>query len=324
MLYRPLVKRAPGESAAVLIQEEILVTESLDEMTMPLPDLLGAGADEPFRYCLNTSTVRAHKLPLNELVDVAAGAGYEAIEPWIDEIERFVDEGGDLKELSARIRDLGLTVESAIGFFEWAVDDEARRRQGLLDARRAMGLVARLGGKRIAAPPFGMQQADAPALDLFAAADRYRELLEVGEETGVVPELEFWGFSKNLSRLSEAMLVAAQSGHRDACILADVYHMYKGGSPQAGLSLLSPDAIQVFHVNDYPAILPEVITDADRVYPGDGIAPLVSVLQDLNDIGFRGVLSLELFNPEYYKEEPLHVARTGLEKLKAVVAQALG
>ena len=321
---RRAIRRAPSETAVVVREELEVVTASMDEMLMPLPDLLEPGSREPFRYCLNTSTLRGHKLPLQELVDVAAGAGYEAIEPWVDEIERYVDEGGDLRDLATHIRDLGLTVESAIGFFEWVADDEARRAQGLLDARRAMGLVARIGGKRIAAPPFGMQKEDAPALDLLAAGERYRALLEVGDETGVVPELEFWGFSRNLSRLCEAALVAVEAAHPDACILGDVYHLYKGGSSHGGLRLLAADAIQVFHVNDYPAILPARIADDDRVFPGDGVAPLVPILHALRDIGFSGVLSLELFNAEYYRQDPLQVARTGLEKLKAVVEQAIG
>ena len=61
------------------------------------------------------------------------------------------------------------------------------------------------------------------------------------------------------------------------------------------------------------------ITDAHRVYPGDGVAPLKPMLRDLRALGFKGVLSLELFNPEYYKRDALEVARTGLEKMKAVV-----
>ena len=32
--------------------------------------------------------------------------------------------------------------------------------------------------------------------------------------------------------------------------------------------------------------------------------------------GFAGTLSLELFNPEYWKQDPLLVAKTGLEKMK--------
>jgi 2-keto-myo-inositol isomerase len=87
--------------------------------------------------------------------------------------------------------------------------------------------------------------------------------------------------------------------------------------------MLSGHAVQVFHMNDYPADPPrDKIADKDRVYPGDGVAPLTQILRDLFAAGFCGVLSLELFNPEYWKQDALLVARTGLEKMKGAVAKA--
>ena len=44
---------------------------------------------------------------------------------------------------------------SAIGFFEWIVDDDDRRKKGLEEARRSLDLVQQVGGKRLAAPPVG-------------------------------------------------------------------------------------------------------------------------------------------------------------------------
>ena len=80
----------------------------------------------------------------------------------------------------------------------------------------------------------------------------------------------------------------------------------------------------IFHLNDYPADPPrETITDRDRVFPGDGIAPLTQILRDLHANGNRAVLSLELFNPTYWKQDPLTVAKAGLAKMKAVVSKAL-
>jgi len=213
-------------------------------------------------------------------------------------------------------------VESAIGFASWIVDDDAARKKGLEQARYDMDLVQQLGGVRLAAPPVGAtNQAN---LDLFRAAERYRALCEVGAKLGVVPQVEVWGFSRSLSRLGETALVAIESAHPQACILADVYHLHKGGSGFTGLRLLSAASMQVFHMNDYPADPPrEKITDAHRVYPGDGVAPLVPMLRDLQRLGFRGMLSLELFNREYWKQDALVVARTGLAKMKAVVARAM-
>ncbi len=270
-----------------------------------------------FRYGLNTSTLQGQKLTLPEVIEVAARAGYTAIEPWISEIEAYVQAGGSLPDLKRRLEDRGLRVEGAIGFAEWIVDDPQRRAAGMEVARRDMDLLASIGGKRIAAPAMGATEIS--GLDLFRAAERYRALLDLGDQTGVVPIIEVWGFSNTLTRLSEATFVAQESGHPKAAILADIYHLYKGGSPLDGLRLLHHSALPVLHVNDYPAIAPQTITDADRVYPGDGIAPMQDVFSILDSIGFNGVLSVELFNRDYWQQDAYTVAKTALDKLRLLV-----
>lgn len=277
-------------------------------------------ADSPFRYCLNMSTIRGQKLTIVEEIEVAAKAGYEAIEPWMGKLNDHVKGGGTLKDLGKRISDHGITVESAIGFANWIVDDDAKRAEGLENARKDMDMLAEIGGKRIAAPPAGAN--NAPKIDLFVAAERYRALLEVGAAAGVIPQIEVWGFSKNLSRLGETVFVATEAGHPDACILPDVYHIFKGGSDFAGLKLLDGAAVPVFHMNDYPATpAREEMNDSHRVYTGDGVAPITDILRMLRDAGGETVLSLELFNKDYWKQPALDVAKTGLEKMKASVAK---
>jgi sugar phosphate isomerase/epimerase len=279
-------------------------------------------AAEPFGYCLNTSTISGQKLSLVDEVEIAAKAGYQAIEPWIRELDQHVKEGGSLRDLAARIRDRGLSVPSAIGFFEWIVDDDVRRKKAFEEAKRNMDLVRQIGGKRLAAPPLGAT--NRAGLDLLKAAQRYRELLELGAQMGVVPQVELWGSSRNLSRLGETALVAIESGRPDASMLLDVYHLYKGGSDINGLRLLAGSAMHVLHCNDYPASPPRAsIVDANRIYPGDGIAPWKMILRTLRDIDYRGMLSLELFNREYWKQDASTVARTGLEKMRAIVRNSL-
>ncbi len=275
-----------------------------------------------FRYCLNTSTIREQKLGIVKEVELAAKAGYDGIEPWIRELDDYVKDGGNLKDLGKRIADHGLRVESAIGFANWIVDDNAKRAEGLETAKRDMDMLKTIGGTHIAAPPVGAHRGS-PKLDLFKVAERYRALLEVGEQTGVIPQAEVWGFSDNLSRLGETMFAVIESGHKDACILPDVYHIYKGGSDFAGLAAIAGSKIHCFHVNDYPADPPrDTISDKDRVYPGDGVAPLNDIFQMVAANGFAGALSLELFNPEYWKQDPEQVVKTGLAKMKDAVAKA--
>ena len=80
-----------------------------------------------FSYCLNTSTISGQKVGFLKEFEITAKAGYDGIEIWIRDLQKYLDEGGNLKDLKKYIADLGLQVENAIGFAEWIVDDEATR-----------------------------------------------------------------------------------------------------------------------------------------------------------------------------------------------------
>jgi len=84
-------------------------------------------ANEPFGYCLNSSTIRGNNLDIAAVVTAASKAGFHAVEPWINEIDRYTSGGGTLKDLGKRIADAGLTVEGAIAFNAFLDDDETRR-----------------------------------------------------------------------------------------------------------------------------------------------------------------------------------------------------
>ncbi len=80
-------------------------------------------ANEPFGYCLNTSTIRGNNLDITAVVTAASKAGFQAIEPWIAELDRHTSAGGSLKDLGKRIADAGLTVAGAIAFNSFLDDD---------------------------------------------------------------------------------------------------------------------------------------------------------------------------------------------------------
>ena len=271
-----------------------------------------------FRYCLNMSTIRGHNLGFIKELETASKAGFRSVEIWMNSLQTYLTNGGTPKEAKKRIDDLGLTIENCIGFAEWIVDEEDRRKKSLDLMKKEMDLLVQIGCQRTAAPPAGATQT--PGLDLRKAAERYRTILELGDTISVVPHLELWGFSKNLSRVSEVFYVALESGHPSAKVLLDVYHLYKGGSPVETLSLINPYSVEILHMNDYPAQLSSsVITDADRLYAGDGVAPIKQVLRALSKKDKPLVLSTEVFNKNYYAQDALLVAKTALQKMKKVV-----
>jgi sugar phosphate isomerase/epimerase len=278
--------------------------------------------ESQFSYCLNTSTISGQKVGFLKEFEITSKAGYDGIEIWIRDLQEYIDEGGSLKDLKKHIDDLGLQVENAIGFAQWVVDDETTRKAGIEQLKREMDLMAQIGCSRIAAPPSGAT--DKPFTDLFEIGKRYRKILEIGDLAGVTPVLEFWGATASLYHISQAMFVATAANHPKACILPDVYHMFRGGSGYNSLKQISGKAIEIFHFNDFVAEMPrEKQNDSDRVYPGDGAAPYKQIIKDLHDMGGTKVFSLELFNKKYWEKDAFEVAKTGLGKMKKLVSEAL-
>lgn len=263
----------------------------------------------PFKTALNTSTLFPFQLDIKQQVRVAAEAGYQGIELWMKDIDAYVANGGSIGDLRSYIADAGLAVVNAIAFFKWADADAATREQGLEQAEREMRMLADLGCPAVAAPPYG----DVEGLTLEAIAGHYARLAELARGIGVEPYLEFWGRAKALSRLSQALFVAVESGVVGAKLLLDPFHMYTGGSDLHGITYLNGANIGIVHVNDYVAIpAREQIADADRVLPGDGIAPTHELARLLDRAGYRGYLSLELFIESFGAASALDVARRGL------------
>lgn len=272
-----------------------------------------------FKYSLNMSTIRGQKLGFIRELQTAAKAGFSSVEIWIDTFQTYLQNGGSTAEAKKIIDDLGITVENAIGFAKWIADDELTRKTALKQLQSEMELLVKIGCKRIAAPPMGATAL--PLIDLNTITERYITILQMGKQTGIKPLVEMWGGSQNLRKISQVLYVATESGHRDASVLLDAFHIFKGGSDPESLSFVGKHAVEIFHINDYPAdIAPAKISEPDRIYPGDGIAPLKQMLKVLKNPERPVVLSLEVFNESYYAQDALLVAKTGLAKMKAVSA----
>lgn len=271
--------------------------------------------DSTFRFCLNTSTIRGQNPGLLKYIDIASEAGYDGIELWVQDVKQYLESGNSAQSLKKYITERGLKVENAIGFAPWLLGE-----QGFAQMKSEMEMMASIGCTRIAAPASGVPY-DQP-FDLTEAGHALKELITLGRQTGVMPILEFWGGSKGLYNLGQAMMVAAVANDAEVKILADVYHLFRGGSGFDSLKMLKGNVIEVFHMNDFVASIPrEQQKDSDRVYPGDGAAPMKQILTDLKAMGGTKVLSLELFNETYWKQDALLVASTGLRKMKELVRQ---
>ncbi|MCJ7466718.1 MAG: sugar phosphate isomerase/epimerase [Maribacter sp.] len=257
-----------------------------------------AGAKLPFRISLNTSTISAYNLGVDQQIDKVAAAGFDGIELWMRDIMSFLENGGTTTSLKEKLEAGNLVLENIIGFAPWCSDDEEVRKKALEQMHNEMRITRELGGRFIAAPVMGIKTLDCSKFDAYT--QRYRDILELQIETSVTPLLEIWGTGA-LSKLSDCAKIVLETGHPEAAMLLDFYHLYRGGSGYDTLDCLNGKRLPVIHMNDFPAApVRESLTDADRILPGDGICPFDRILPKLYGAGFRGGLSVELFNKEYW------------------------
>ena len=260
-----------------------------------------------FKYCLNSSTIRCEGTSVLDAIDTAADAGFDGIEPWVNELDSWVEGGGSLEDVRGKAESRGIQIVNLIAFPEWAVPE----------AERCLDMAQALNCPFLAAPPRGIHDRK---VDLFPVAERFAAVVDLAAAYGVTPLVEYWGIAKTLGTTGEALFVASECGRPGVRLLADVFHMWKGSGHYHGFEHFGPGRLGLVHVNDYPESPGrDSVTDADRVYPGDGLAPWEQIVASLNAIGFEGMLSLELFNQVYWDQGPERTAREGLEKLKRCV-----
>ncbi len=264
-----------------------------------------------FRYCLNASTICT--TPVLSQIEVAAEAGYSAIELWHDHIDAHLRAGGSLAEIRRSLDDHGLAVPTTIYLAGWFQPAGPEHVKALDEVRRRLEQSAAVGAaSAIAGPPPGQADRD-------LGAKHYAELLELGKSFGVKPAFEYLGFVDDINTIDDAIDIIQRSGHPDATVVVDPFHCWRGGGPISSLGKLRSDQIAISHFNDAPAS-PDASTqqDSDRVLPGDGAIDLKFYCDQLTAIGYDRYLSLELFRADLWAKDPLDVARVGLEKMKQV------
>lgn len=256
--------------------------------------------DLPFRVSLNTSTLMAYELPVDRQIDLIAAAGFDGTELWMRDIQAYLEKGGTRADLQEKLEAGNLVLENIIGFSQWCNDDAQERKKALEQLRGEMEIIADLGGGFIATPVMGLESLEPARFDDYAA--RYRDILELGDATGVTPLLELWGMGA-LHRVSDCAQITIATGHPKAALLLDIYHVHRGGNTWNTVDVLNGGRLPVIHMNDYPATPAfSELTDADRVLPGAGSCPFHTVIPKLYKAGFRGGFSVELFNQGYWAQ----------------------
>lgn len=150
--------------------------------------------------------------------------------------------------------------------------------------------------------------------------DSINKLAHIGERYNIKLAYEYLGFPDiSVNSFVQCYDIVQAVNRANVGIVLDCFHFYASGSKIEDLKNVDAKKIFVFHINDSRDLPLNTLQDSDRLWPGDGVIPLDKIFKVLKYIGFDGVATVELFNPDYWKLDPEKTIRVAMEKTKSVI-----
>ncbi|MFX0103215.1 MAG: sugar phosphate isomerase/epimerase family protein, partial [Candidatus Hodarchaeota archaeon] len=113
------------------------------------------------------------------------------------------------------------------------------------------------------------------------------------------------------------LLEAAESdGLPPSGLVIDTFHFFLGEHEPEEIKDVPLEKLWLIHFNDSVDKPIDLLQDGDRVWPGGGYFQLEQFVDAVRSMGYDGYFSLELFNVDYWKENPREMAKKGYESLK--------
>ncbi|MBM3761335.1 MAG: sugar phosphate isomerase/epimerase [Acidobacteria bacterium] len=245
-----------------------------------------------------------------------AKAGIKQVEPAAQQLDNFLKQHS-LADAKRILTDNGLTVVSgAIGTMGlWEPNPNFNRN--LDEFKRRCEQFAFLGAPVVYSP--GVTAARFTLDDYKASPAQIRKVADTAAQFKIKVCAEFVRSSTFMASLPTALQLHRAAAHPSFGILFDTYHFFSGPSKIEDLEMIRPGEILHAHINDTPAIPRELLDLQSRLAPGDGIAPLKSILSKLASKGYQGPISVELFLPMYQQADPFTLATELMHKTKPIL-----
>ena len=136
---------------------------------------------------------------------------------------------------------------------------------------------------------------------------------------GVKLALEFQGGNTFCSCLDTAITLVEQCGQPNLGVCLDLFHFYTGPSKSEDLVRLTAATLAHVQLCDVPGVPRELMTDADRVFPGEGDFVTHDLVRHLHAIQYAGAVSLEVLNPVLWEMKPSQLAELAMTSLKTTL-----
>ena len=249
---------------------------------------------------------------LEAKLGAAAKAGFRAVEIFENDLTFFSGKPRDARQMAA---DLGLEIVALQPMRDFEAMPDPIRARNFERAARKFDLMHELGARLLCLCSNVSDEAiDDPAR---AAAD-LAELADRARQHGFRIGYEALAWGRHVKDWTAAWDIVRAADRTNLGIVLDSFHACVRGNPIEPMAALPADRIALVQIADAPAIQmdPLSLSRHYRCYPGQGEYPLIDFLDAVTRAGYRGPVSLEIFNDQFRGASANAIALDGLRALR--------
>lgn len=262
---------------------------------------------------LNGATSMKHSLELE--IAAVAEAGFEGLELWWDKVVNYLktNSADDLSKL------LKENKVKAIGICPFAFSPYRDTEQCRQEIQQGLEIAAAIGCKMLTICGYGRPIQISKEQASRKYAEELKLLSEMAEKYGVNLAIEPVSGNTVFQNPLDTLRVIELAGNpKNLGTLVDTFHYSRVGVDMDTVCSIPKEKLYIVHINDSIEGEGEGLTDADRLYPTEGILDLSAYMNVLREIGYDGYLSVEVFNRDYWEEDVKTIcsrAKTGYDEM---------
>lgn len=259
------------------------------------------------KVSLNGATTM--KADLATDIRAAKAAGFDCLEIWAAKLRQYLQTHSveELKNLFAenKIEPYSINSIERITF-----QDEAGHASVIAQCKELCRIAQSINCPYVVVVP-GFLPKDATHSQIVdESVGVLNELAEIAEAFEGKLAFEFLGQTDcSVQTLELAKEIVERVNRPSVGLVIDSFHFYAGGSSLAAIETLHPEHLAIFHINDAEDLPREELQDCHRLLPGLGILPLAEIIAAFKQIHYEGVVSVEIFRPEYWQRDPFELAK---------------
>lgn len=249
---------------------------------------------------------------LVEKLHACAEAGFDGIEIMDADLIAAYESPEEIRALCHR---LGLTIDLFQPFRDFEGVDEQAFADNMRRARAKFEVMQRLGADMML---LCSNVATATVADFDVAARQIGALADLAAEYGIDIAYEALAWGRYVSDYRDAWDIVQRADRANLGVCLDSFHILSRGHDPSAIEEIDPDKLFFLQLADAPKMEMDVLSWSrhHRLFPGEGDFDLIGFLSHVILAGYRGPLSLEVFNDTFRQTDVTRTAAHALRSLR--------